>query len=46
MNGAGKNDISLEDITELHELGWEPYEDFGFYSFRYGSNYGAYYYRI
>ena len=38
MNGAGKNDISLEDITELHELGWEPYEDFGFCSFRYGSN--------
>ena len=38
MNGADKNDISLEDITKLHELGCDPYEDFGFYSFRYGSN--------
>lgn len=38
FNGAGKNDVSLEDITELHKLGWDPYEDFGFCSFRYGSN--------
>ena len=38
FNGAGKNDVSFEDITELHKLGWDPYEDFGFYSFRYGSN--------
>ena len=38
FNGAGKNDVSLEDITELHKLGWDPYEDFGFCSYRYGSN--------
>ena len=38
FNGASKNDVSLEDIAELHELGWEPYEDFGFYSYKYGSN--------
>ena len=38
FNGAGKNDVSPEDLVELHKLGWNPYEDFGFYSFRYGSN--------
>ena len=38
MNGAGKNDVTPEDQEELHKLGWDPYEDFGFYSFRYGSN--------
>ena len=38
MNGAGKNDVSSEDLVELQKLGWEPYEDFGFCSFRYGSN--------
>ena len=38
MNGAGKNDVSQEDLVELHKLGWDPYEDFGFCSYRYGSN--------
>lgn len=38
FNGAGKYDVSLEDLVELKKLGWESYEDFGFYSFRYGSN--------
>lgn len=38
FNGAGKNDVTPEDVAELHNLGWEPYEDFGFCSFRYGSN--------
>ena len=38
MNGAGKNDVSPEDLVELEKLGWYPYEDFGFCSYRYGSN--------
>ena len=38
MNGVGKDDVSSEDLVELQRLGWGPYEDFGFYSFRYGSN--------
>ena len=38
MNGAGKYDVSSEDLVELQKLGWEPYEDFRFCSFRYGSN--------
>ena len=38
MNGVGKDDVSSEDLVELHKLGWDPYEDFGFCSYRYGSN--------
>ena len=38
FNGAGKNDVSPEDLIELQKLGLDPYEDFGFCSFRYGSN--------
>ena len=38
MNGAGKYDVSPEDLVELEKLGWYPYEDFGFCSYRYGSN--------
>ena len=38
MNGDVKNNISPEELTELHELGWDPYEDFGFYSFKYRNN--------
>ena len=38
MNRAGKNDVSQEDLVELEKLGWYPYEDFGFCSYRYGSN--------
>lgn len=38
FNGTGKDDVSTEDLAELQKLGWEPYEDFGFCSYRYGSN--------
>lgn len=38
FNGAGKNDVSQEDLEELERLGWDPYDDFGFVSYRFGSN--------
>ncbi len=38
FNGAGKNDVTPEDQEELQKLGWDPYDDFGFCSYRFGSN--------
>lgn len=38
FNGAGKDDVSEEDLKELERLGWFPYEDFGFISYKFGSN--------
>ena len=38
FNGAGKDDVSKEDKEELEKLGWIPFDNFGFCSYRFGSN--------
>lgn len=38
FNGAGKDDVSKEDKEELEKLGWVPFDNFGFCSYRFGSN--------
>ena len=38
FNGAGKDDVSKEDKEELEKLGWIPFDNFGFSSYRFGSN--------
>ncbi len=38
FNGAGVKDVTPEEVLELRDLGWEPWEDYGFCSHRFGSN--------
>lgn len=38
VNCVAPDDVSLEDIGRLSELGFEPYEDFAFVSYRFGDN--------
>lgn len=38
FNGAGEKDMTPEDVLKLRDLGWVPFEDFGFSSYRFGSN--------
>lgn len=38
VNCVRPDDISHEDLYELNKLGFEPYEDFAFVSYRFGSN--------
>ena len=38
VNCVSPDDVSHEDLQRLDELGFVPYEDYGFISYRYGSN--------
>lgn len=38
VNCVKPDDVSHEDLAELSKLGFEPFEDFAFVSFRFGSN--------
>lgn len=38
LNKMCPDDVSHEDLMRLDELGFEPYEDFAFVSYRFGSN--------
>ena len=38
FNGVGKDKVSEKDIKRLEELGFVPYEDFAFVSYRFGDN--------
>ena len=38
VNTVSPDEVSEEDKKELEKLGFEPYEDFAFVSYRFGSN--------
>ena len=38
VNCASPDKVSDNDKEELYKLGFEPYEDFAFVSYRFGSN--------
>lgn len=38
VNCVSPDKVSDNDKEELHRLGFEPYEDFAFVSYRFGSN--------
>lgn len=38
VNCVAPDDVSLDDLNELEQLGFFPYEDFAFVSYRFGSN--------
>lgn len=38
VNCVKPDDVSLEDLNELEKLGFLPFEDFAFVSYRFGDN--------